>query len=326
MAEWTIRGDFLDSDRRVGAGPARTGAQRRASANLLASVLLGFAALLAVPQAAHAVDKDIWSATLTTAASSTATTVFGYADYTNSLPADSFGSLSADSVSDLGATRSVNPLYNDNASGGTLTFGVEGTGTNRLSDADFRARLTLHIGMTDSFAASAATYDDQHYPYDYTFTWTSTGLTWSAAQSIAVRLTLDVPGIDSIAFNSAGPDNTFYLGDAVTATVTFDEAVYVDTTGGTPQLTIKVGSSDEVLSYSLGYRHGGARVHRIHGGLRGHGHRRPLHRGGQARASMAARSRPPRTNIRTPSSPTPRWPPPRATRCPVWRSRWCRRP
>ena len=67
-----------------------------------------------------------------------------------------------------------------------------------------------------------------------------------------MRLTLDLPGIDSIAFNSAGPDNTFEAGDAVTATVTFDETVTVDTTGGTPQLTINVGGTDKVLDYSSG--------------------------------------------------------------------------
>ena len=60
------------------------------------------------------------------------------------------------------------------------------------------------------------------------------------------------PAVDSIGFSSAGNDNTFVIGDAVTATVTFTESVTVDTTGGTPQLTIKMGGADKVLDYSSG--------------------------------------------------------------------------
>ncbi len=60
------------------------------------------------------------------------------------------------------------------------------------------------------------------------------------------------PSVDSIAFNSAGTDGAFKTGDAVTATVTFSESVTVDTTDGTPQLTIKMGGADKVLAYSSG--------------------------------------------------------------------------
>ena len=65
---------------RDAARPARPGARCPVFAGVLASVLVGFAALLAAPQAAHAVDKEIWSATLTAAASSTLATEteFGY--------------------------------------------------------------------------------------------------------------------------------------------------------------------------------------------------------------------------------------------------------
>ena len=218
-----------------------------AVAGALAFVLLGFAALLAAPQAAHAVDKEIWSATLTTAASTTAPTVFGYAYW----PADSsarYGSLSANSVSDLGSARSVEVLYNDNASGGTLKFGVTHLSSDPLDTAAFRERLVLYIENV-SFAGEDAIFSSFDPPLNKTFTWSNSGLTWAAAQSISVRLTLSVPGIDSIAFNSAGSDNTFYLDDAVKATVTFDEAVTVT---GTPQLTIDVGGADKVLSYSSG--------------------------------------------------------------------------
>ena len=60
------------------------------------------------------------------------------------------------------------------------------------------------------------------------------------------------PSVASIAFNSAGADGAFKTDDAVTATVTFSESVTVDTTDGTPQLTIKMGGTDKVLDYSSG--------------------------------------------------------------------------
>ena len=60
------------------------------------------------------------------------------------------------------------------------------------------------------------------------------------------------PTVTSVAFNSAGTDGAFKTGDAVTATVTFSASVTVDTTDGTPQLTIKMGGTDKVLGYSSG--------------------------------------------------------------------------
>ena len=142
-------------------------------------------------------------------------------------------------------------LYNENDSGGTLNFGMDRANPDPLSNETFRARLTLHIG-TDSFAGAAATHDHVGYGLPNGLRWSSSGLTWAADQTIAVSLTLRVPGITSIAFNSAGPDNTYDTGESVTATVTFDEAVTVDMTGGTPQLTINVGGTDKVLDYSSG--------------------------------------------------------------------------
>ena len=57
------------------------------------------------------------------------------------------------------------------------------------------------------------------------------------------------PAVDSIAFSSAGADNTFAIGDAVSATVTFSAAVTVT---GTLQLEIDVGGRPTALDYSSG--------------------------------------------------------------------------
>ena len=213
---------------------------------MLASVLVGFAALLAAPQAAHAVDKEIWSATLTAAASSTLATEteFGYAR-------GEFGILSSEGPLP-GLQAAVGPRYvysltNDHGIlGGQLQLSVdpEGTGyTDPLETTDFVKRLTLHLDAS-SFVGSAYA----HIPNR--FIWNNSGLTWTAGQMIAVRLTFEVPGIQSIEFTSSPATGTTYdTGESVSATVTFDEAVDVT---GTPQLTIDMGGSDKVLDYSSG--------------------------------------------------------------------------
>ena len=123
---------------------------------------------------------------------------------------------------------------------------MSGAGANRdLVDIEaFRERLTLHLENA-SFAGASASY----FSVDNEFYWFSAGLTWADMQTIAVRLTLSVPGIDSITFSDAGTDGTYGIGDAVTATVTFNEAVTVT---GTPQLEIDAGGTPETLGYSSG--------------------------------------------------------------------------
>ena len=247
MAAWTIQADFLDSDGRVGVGP---GARRRASAGVLASVLLGFAALLAAPQTAHAVDKEIFSRTLTVGATSSATsTTFGFDGGVDMVGGD-LGNLAQRTIPEFKASgvtdnRWITVLTNDNASGGTLLLKISGAGSMDLfDDAAFRARLTLHL-ETDSFDGADATESGST-----TLTWANSGLTWADMETYSVRMTLDVPGIDSIAFSSSPATGTTYdTGESVTATVTFDEAVDVT---GTPQLTINMGGTDKVLDYSSG--------------------------------------------------------------------------
>ena len=228
----------------------RPGLRRRAVAGAVASALLGFAALLAAPQTAHAVDKEIFSRTLTTGPqSATSTTVFGFGSFAGNTYG-SFGTQSQRTIAEISApgatTRYLSQLYHRNPTNNLiLGFSAAASGDRDLLDiADFRARLTLEVGTT-SYAGSSTSY----FPASAEFAWTTTGVTWADMETYSVSLTLDVPGIDSIAFNSAGADNTFHLGEAVTATVTFDEAVTVT---GTPQLTIKVGSADKVLDYSSG--------------------------------------------------------------------------
>ena len=101
---------------------------------MLGWVLLGFVALPAVPQAAHAqAVKEIWSGTLTTGSTTTSPTLFGFGTDT---PGGSLGTVADRTIPELqgGGARYVTVLINDNASGGTLrlfliTYGVPWKGT-----------------------------------------------------------------------------------------------------------------------------------------------------------------------------------------------------
>ena len=52
--------------------------------------------------------------------------------------------------------------------------------------------------------------------------------------------------------STAGTDNTYKAGDTVHVTVTFSESVTVNTQGGTPQLTLRVGGENKIAPYTRG--------------------------------------------------------------------------
>ena len=61
------------------------------------------------------------------------------------------------------------------------------------------------------------------------------------------------PTVSSLAItSSAGSDNTYKKDDKIRVTMTFSEAVTVGTTGGTPQLTLKIGTNDRTADYESG--------------------------------------------------------------------------
>ena len=132
---------------------------------------------------------------------------------------------------------------------GRLTLHNDTSGTGWPTSAQ-TSLLTLDVnGTSFSFA------DVQRLTVGYELRWSNTGLTWNVNDTIALTITEEIPAgpsVASIAFNSAGMDGAFKTDDAVTATVTFSESVTVDTTDGTPQLTIKMGGADKVLDYSSG--------------------------------------------------------------------------
>ncbi len=61
------------------------------------------------------------------------------------------------------------------------------------------------------------------------------------------------PTVSSVALSSsAGADNTYAIGDTVSATATFSTAVDVDTASGTPQLELDVGGTAKQAAYASG--------------------------------------------------------------------------
>ena len=93
------------------------------------------------------------------------------------------------------------------------------------------ANLVLHVG-TQQFRFSEATYAAGTYSY----TWSTNVPTWADGDAVCLALTVDGPDVSSVALTSTpGADNTYAIGDSVSATVTFDAAVDIT---GSPQLEL----------------------------------------------------------------------------------------
>ncbi|PII38594.1 hemolysin [Sinorhizobium meliloti CCBAU 01290] len=74
------------------------------------------------------------------------------------------------------------------------------------------------------------------------------GGTQSDSDTIAIAVLSPAPKILSV--DTVAPDGVYKAGDTITLTVTFDGAVNVDTTGGTPTLLLETGATDGSLHIS----------------------------------------------------------------------------
>ena len=148
-----------------------------------------------------------------------------------------YGSLSDTTFSYGGTNYTIDVTT---VSFGELNFSLAGAGLG--NDA---ADLVLHVG-TQEFPFSNATYLSSNH----TYVWTTNVPTWADGNAVCLALTVDGPEVSSVALTSApGSDNTYAIGDAVAATVTFDAAVDIT---GSPQLELDFDGTAKAAGCATG--------------------------------------------------------------------------
>ena len=177
---------------------------------------------------------EIWCATMTVGSSPSGNTIG---------VTSRFGSLSTRQFSYSGTTYNVSQLHYNSVSR-QLSFGIQTQNFSQLNRAGFR----LYVGPTSYFLPTTRSGANAGY-------WTNAadpGL--SADDRVTVRLTgpaasssqvqVDPPSVDGTpSVSGAGGDAQWSEGETVGVTVTFSEAVDVDTTGGTPSIGIGLGGT-----------------------------------------------------------------------------------
>ncbi|PAU65348.1 DUF4347 domain-containing protein, partial [Pseudomonas indica] len=81
------------------------------------------------------------------------------------------------------------------------------------------------------------------------------GLSGSGGNQIdsdTLTITVNAPNPAVTSVNVANPNGGYKVGDTIQVTVTFDQAVNVDTTGGVPTLLLETGSVDRLATYVSG--------------------------------------------------------------------------
>ena len=126
-----------------------------------------------------------------------------------------------------------------------------GTATTGTTQTTITATAETGTSITISPADAADGVDGHQVDVSQGTTITVTA---SADGKITSTYTVTISfnaAVQSVAVTSdAGTDATYAEGDAITVTVTFDRPVSVDTTGGTPYVTIAVGSNDRNAAYT----------------------------------------------------------------------------
>lgn len=153
-----------------------------------------------------------------------------------STPALSGASDAGQSASDL--------VTNDNTP--TLTGTAESGSTVRIYDGATLLGSVVATGGTWSYTSTTLS-DNVH-----TISATATDLAGNvstASGAIVVTVDTGAPSVTSVAVPGNG---TYYTGDPMDFTVNFDEAVYVDTSGGVPHLALTIGATTRFATYVSG--------------------------------------------------------------------------
>ena len=149
----------------------------------------------------------------------------------------------SDAGTNVGAAVTATDTNDD-----TLTYSLEGTDAASFQILSASGQIQTTSGVTYDYETKSS--------YSVTVK-ADDGLGGTDTIAVAIDLT-DVneppPSIDNVALTSnPGADETYAIGDTVTATVTFDRAVAVT---GTPQLTLRVGGGDLVNLKPANYASG----------------------------------------------------------------------
>ncbi len=124
------------------------------------------------------------------------------------------------------------------SSGNTLTFSYTVQAGDVTADLDYTGTTALALnGGTIRDAAGN----------DATLTLASPGAAGSLGANNAIVVDTTAPTVASVSSSTA--DGTYKIGDTISVTVQFDEAVTVT---GTPQLTLETGSTDRAVDYASG--------------------------------------------------------------------------
>jgi large repetitive protein len=156
--------------------------------------------------------------------------------------------------------------------GGTLAVDIAGAtastgydvvnliGTVNVSSATLSATHSYLAGMSDIYIiiandggdAVTGTFSSLAEGATLTAGGNSTKLTASYIGETGNDFTLApvAPAVNSVSASTA--NGSYKIGDSINITVTFDTAVTVNTTGGTPSITLETGATDRTASYVSG--------------------------------------------------------------------------
>lgn len=141
---------------------------------------------------------------------------------------------------ETGATdRVINYASGSNSSTLTFTYTVQAGDTSADLDYVATTSLALNTGTIKDAAGNNAT-----------LTLPSPGAANSLGANKNIVIDGVVPTVSSVTSNTA--NGTYKVGDVISIQVNFSETVTVNTSGGTPQLTLETGVTDRTINYGSG--------------------------------------------------------------------------
>ena len=210
LSDWSIKNKFYWQS-------GSTWMLKSGANEALRIIVNGYANTVVPTCSVASMSNRIWTGNLTAAQQTSGSTTFGYGS--------GFGTLDDTTFTYKGTQYTISTI--SVAASAILNMGLSsGLGTDAND-------LILHVG-TEQFPFADALYNAALFAYS----WVGSPPTWADGTAVCLALTevVDPPEVSSVALTSApGADNTYAIGDAVEATVTFDAAVDIT---GNPQLEL----------------------------------------------------------------------------------------